>query len=81
MLHQTWSCKNCGILEPFAMKAFLTVSLFEGLSRFIQNFPFLDPQEQSVPGRIVIVYLCLEQMKYTQLIIALQKRVVKTFIS
>lgn len=81
MLYQTWSCKGCGISEPFAMKAFLTVPLFEGLSRFNQNFPFLDPREELVPRRRVIVYLCLEQMKYTELIIALRERIVKTFSS
>lgn len=73
ILYQTWSCKDCGISEPFAMKAFITVSLFEGLNRLNQKFPFLDPQEELVLGRIVRVYLCLEQMKYTELIIALQE--------
>lgn len=81
ILYQTWSCKDGGISEPFAMKAFITVSLFGGLNRFNQNFPFLEPPEELVPGRTVTVYLCLEQATYTELIIALQERILKTFIS
>lgn len=33
ILYQTWSCKDGGISEPFAMKAFITVSLFEGIKQ------------------------------------------------
>lgn len=45
IFYQTWSCKDCGISEPFAMKAFITVPLFKGLSRLNQNFPFLNTRE------------------------------------
>lgn len=33
ILYQTMSYNDCDILEPFAMKAVITVSLFKGLSR------------------------------------------------
>lgn len=42
ILYRTTSGNDCDILEPFAMKAVITVSLFKGLSRFRQNSSFLN---------------------------------------